>query len=140
MDQMNPTTPVPPSQIPSVPTPAPAPMPTPKPMTPPPPQTVKTPVSSSSLAWIIGGTIVVLAAVAAGVWWWMSRAGQETAPAPTINPVGALPTAEVTPTAAGEALTPGNSVQEIEQDLNTIQLPDLESDIQAIEQDANQVP
>lgn len=127
MDQMTPN-----------PVPTPPVVPTAAPVSPP-PNTVQTP-DKSSLGWLVGGSIVVLAAIALGVWWWMSRSDQAYAP-PAEN--GSLPVSEsvatVTP-AVEVTLTPGNSVEEIEQDLSAAQLQDTDSELQALEQDAAQVP
>lgn len=111
MNQMTPTNPV-------------------NPVNPLPPQVVQTP-TKSWLGWIIGAIIVVLAAVAL-IFWMSSR--EVAAPTEELN---ALPAAEVVDQVA---LTPGDSLAEIEQDLTMTELESLDNDIATLEQDAAQVP
>lgn len=85
-----------------------------------PPQIVKTP-SQSWLGWIVGAIVVALAAIALIVWLGYSGTPTPSEPSPTLEGVG-------------------NSVPEIQQDLENAKLQDLEQEIVPLEQDAQQVP
>jgi hypothetical protein len=123
MNQMTPTNPVNPMSQPPT----------------PPSQVVKTP-TKSWLGWIVAGIIVVLAAVAL-IFWMNQEAGE---PADEVQEVlpgaaqeGTLPEAQE---ADQMALTPGDSMAEIEEDLNNAELESLDSDLATLNQDASQVP
>lgn len=105
------------------------------------PKTVETPGGGQKLAtWLAVAAGLAAVAVLGWLGWDMYQGAQEDAletPTPTVEVQ--IPTISPVPQ-DDAALTPGTSVEEIQQDLDATQLQDDSNEVKALEKDAAQVP